>query len=219
MRIEVETALQRRIATIPVLVGGARMPARRDLPSSIWGLAEVEAAHLRDETFVQDARRLMDRLTKSMPTNREHLGPEKTRREAKFSALAKLFTTRLEDASSKIGAVPWRRVDGFRAQLDAIVDNLDPEEEVVDLALATFNNELFLGVLAITPRRFLFSPRIQSEGITSIPFETLVRVRRGPLSGYWSIVVTTPETSVTFNSVKPASRVDEILNYVRGRVG
>src|SRR5262249_17929129 len=59
---EIEAALARRIAIVPVLVGGATAAELAGLPSRISGLAEYEAAELRDSTFHEDCTR----LTKSL---------------------------------------------------------------------------------------------------------------------------------------------------------
>jgi hypothetical protein len=240
VRLEIEAVMQRRITTIPVLVGGAVLPSSRLLPPTIQKVAEFQAAELRDETFPQDARRLMDRMEHAVSPIRQYMGPEKARREQKFAGIAKLFTARLEEQGQTIRAVSWRHADSFRPQLDAIVDTLAPDEEVVDLALSTVQatgahkaattamdtakdtalamlHSALLGVLAVTPRRFVFSPRIRPNDVVSLSFDTVVRVRRD--FPFWGIVATMPDGSFTFSSIKPAKRVKEILNYVADRVG
>src|SRR4051794_7170476 len=90
VRLEIEAVLQRGIATIPVLVGGAAMPPSRLLPPTIQKVAEFQAAELRDETFPQDARRLMDQVEHAMSPTRQYMGPAKVRREQKFAVIANL---------------------------------------------------------------------------------------------------------------------------------
>src|SRR5436853_1703917 len=63
VRIEVETALQRGIATIPVLVGGAEMPKAGDLPDCLKNLSFHNAAEVDSG---RDFHAHMDRLIRSM---------------------------------------------------------------------------------------------------------------------------------------------------------
>src|SRR5262245_34926717 len=63
VRIEVETALQRGIPTIPVLVGGADMPKVDDLPDTLKSLAFHNAAEVDSG---RDFHAHMDRLIRSM---------------------------------------------------------------------------------------------------------------------------------------------------------
>jgi hypothetical protein len=71
VRIEVATALQKKIPVIPLLVEGARMPKRAELPEDLHGFAFRQAAVL---DVGVDFRVHMERLTKSMDrilTNRK----------------------------------------------------------------------------------------------------------------------------------------------------
>jgi tetratricopeptide (TPR) repeat protein len=63
VRIEVETALQRGLPTIPVLVGGASMPKAEELPDSLKGLTFHNAAEVSSG---RDFHAHMDRLIRSM---------------------------------------------------------------------------------------------------------------------------------------------------------
>lgn len=51
VRIEIETALERNIHVVPVLVGRARMPQESQLPESLAGLARRQALELMPRTF------------------------------------------------------------------------------------------------------------------------------------------------------------------------
>ena len=60
VRIEIESALQRDIAVIPVLVQGASMPSPSDLPESLQALAYRNAIPVRpDPDFHRDVDRLI----------------------------------------------------------------------------------------------------------------------------------------------------------------
>src|SRR5215470_13353194 len=59
VRLEIEAALARDVRVIPILVEGAHMPGRRDLPDSLTGLARRNALLIRHESFRSDAGRLI----------------------------------------------------------------------------------------------------------------------------------------------------------------
>jgi hypothetical protein len=62
VRLEVEAALARGVRVIPILVEGATMPARQDLPDSLAGLARRNALTIRHESFRHDAARLVSAI-------------------------------------------------------------------------------------------------------------------------------------------------------------
>src|SRR5213083_932948 len=55
VRLEIEAALARDVRVIPILVEGAHMPRRQDLPESLAGLARRNALLIRHESFRYDA--------------------------------------------------------------------------------------------------------------------------------------------------------------------
>jgi TIR domain-containing protein len=55
---EIGAALKRRVTLIPVLVGGATMPAAADLPAELAELSFLNAVEIRDEHFDQDVEEL-----------------------------------------------------------------------------------------------------------------------------------------------------------------
>jgi hypothetical protein len=59
VRLEVEAALARAVRVIPILVEGAVMPVREDLPESLAALARRNALPIRHESFRVDAGRLV----------------------------------------------------------------------------------------------------------------------------------------------------------------
>jgi pimeloyl-ACP methyl ester carboxylesterase len=59
VRMEVEAALQRNVRVIPILVEGAVMPGRQELPESLAGLARRNALAVRHDSFRYDTQRLV----------------------------------------------------------------------------------------------------------------------------------------------------------------
>src|SRR5215471_3324784 len=59
VRLEIEAALARNVRVIPILVEGAVMPGRQDLPESLTGLARRNALFVRHDSFRSDAGRLI----------------------------------------------------------------------------------------------------------------------------------------------------------------
>lgn len=54
LRLEIETALKRGVQVVPVLINGAVMPEKFDLPDSLRGLRGRQALPLRSESFHSD---------------------------------------------------------------------------------------------------------------------------------------------------------------------
>jgi TolA-binding protein len=65
---EIRAALEREIRVIPVLVDGAVMPDRYDLPEGLQGLARRNAVRLDHETFRSDVTTLLDAVERILPT-------------------------------------------------------------------------------------------------------------------------------------------------------
>lgn len=70
VRIEIATGLARRLRVIPVLVGGASMPRREDMPEAIADLAVRQAFDLSDTRWDYDCGRLFDALEQTTSLKR-----------------------------------------------------------------------------------------------------------------------------------------------------
>jgi TIR domain len=68
VRLEIQTALARNVRVIPILVEGAVMPGRDDLPESLAGLAHRNALLIRYESFRSDAGRLVAAIERVLAT-------------------------------------------------------------------------------------------------------------------------------------------------------
>ena len=69
VRHEIAAALKRHVTIVPVLVGGARMPAAADLPPELSELSFLNALEIRDERFDRDVVELETFLANAL-----HLG-------------------------------------------------------------------------------------------------------------------------------------------------
>jgi hypothetical protein len=67
VRLEIATALDAGVTIVPVLVDGARMPARRDLPEPVRALADRNAVEITNVRFDADAQRLLAVLAPEPP--------------------------------------------------------------------------------------------------------------------------------------------------------
>ena len=62
VRLELARALDRNVRVVPVLVGGAALPAASELPDDLKGLVRRQAVVLHDETWHQDVNGLVGSL-------------------------------------------------------------------------------------------------------------------------------------------------------------
>jgi len=65
VRMEIVAALERKIRLIPVLVGGARMPQKHDLPEALAPLSRRNAIELSESRFHADVNRLIEAIEKT----------------------------------------------------------------------------------------------------------------------------------------------------------
>jgi hypothetical protein len=68
VRLEAEVAMARGdVEVLPVLVGGAKMPHRDELPEKIQGLTRIQAKQLTDNRRAADMRELVARVEELLP--------------------------------------------------------------------------------------------------------------------------------------------------------
>jgi len=67
VRLEIEEALARSVPIFPILMDDTLMPRRQDLPASLAGLVERQAFIIRNESFPDDADRLVRALRRIIP--------------------------------------------------------------------------------------------------------------------------------------------------------
>lgn len=128
VRIEVETALKRKddgLAVIPVLVGGADMPAAEDLPPSMASLAGLHAATLDPvRHFIEDVKSLARRLRRIEGLERlgGGSGTPAARAWAKISASSDIKDLQLFAESfpgTEEGLEARRRIERLKAEAAA----------------------------------------------------------------------------------------------------
>jgi hypothetical protein len=101
VRIEIEAALQRGIRVIPVLVDGATMPKREDLPDSLQKLRRRQGIEISHNRFDSDVERLTHALS---------LIEEELRRRAAEAERAAREEREREDAAEAARAERARRL-------------------------------------------------------------------------------------------------------------
>jgi uncharacterized protein with WD repeat len=79
VRLEVQAALQRDVPVIPILVEGAAMPRRQELPESLARLARCSALQMRHHTFRYDVQRLVIALEGILHATVPAAGPSASR--------------------------------------------------------------------------------------------------------------------------------------------
>jgi formylglycine-generating enzyme required for sulfatase activity len=72
VRLEIATALERKILVIPVLVGGARMPKESDLPEDLKKLARRKALAVDDADFDDDMDKLVTAIGRGLAKTSPH---------------------------------------------------------------------------------------------------------------------------------------------------
>jgi hypothetical protein len=87
VRLEVQTALERGVRVIPVLVDGARPPRQEQLPSELHKLAGLNALELSYARYDYDAGRLLD-LIESVLKAKAELGCEALEKQAEEAGKA-----------------------------------------------------------------------------------------------------------------------------------
>ena len=75
VRMEIVAALERKIRVIPVLVGGARMPRKQDLPEALAPLSRRNAIELSETRFHADVSRLIEAIEKARASVEQQAPP------------------------------------------------------------------------------------------------------------------------------------------------
>ena len=112
VRIEIETALERGIRVIPVLVDGATMPRPEDLPDSLKKLARRQGIEVSDIRFDADVKQLTRHLAQLAEEIRKQIAAETAVAEEPQRQVA-------ADAVPRTAKEPRAREDEERARQKA----------------------------------------------------------------------------------------------------
>jgi hypothetical protein len=119
VRIEIEAALRQGKTVIPVLVGGAEMPRKEDLPEALQPFARRNAVRLSHERFKADAAGITNAL-KAALAEAEEL------RAAAAAEAARLRAEQERKAKAEREAKEQEKKDAARQE--AAVAGLSPEQ-------------------------------------------------------------------------------------------
>jgi predicted ATPase len=178
VRLEIEAASHRGVGTVPVLVGGALMPAAEELPDPLAPLARLNAVMLGDERLDQDLDSFLEELGAAAAATggAVHLPAQPTPfigRQAEVTAVLELLEgqgTRLLTLTGPGGAGKTRlSIEAASRLADRFPDGVwfvglaalrDPELVVPTIATTLGLHEGFGSDLAETLGRFLRERRV-----------------------------------------------------------
>jgi TIR domain len=223
VRLELEAAIQHGLRIVPLLIGGARVPPREALPPSLHVLCDRQAFALRDSHFAEDVRHVVNQTAHVSTTDLEYLGTAAARRDDRFVELTRLWDERVQ------------RPQAFhlRPQFDALINLLEPDEPVADVAMgcvfddAEPENSLrgflrkvrentALGVIALAPRRLIHVPRrLPSSPTRVLWYRDVIDVK--PRIGN-SLLLVLLHLNVTINISGPANASETVLTYIKDRL-
>jgi hypothetical protein len=217
VRLEIEAALDSsRTRVIPLLFNGAQVPAYDEVPASIHKLLAIQVFRLEESDFRSSVRRLAstiaDRSDQAGPTRT--LGAEQERRDALLKQLIRLHESQIKSRVT-VPLYPWQTAAALRGNMLAVIDALEPEEEVVNLALGDFGSAL-TGLVALTPRRVIWSALGEPAKVESIRFDKVLALHKRAILKY--ITITLSDNNVDM-FVAPRSTNTESHKYMRERVG
>jgi hypothetical protein len=228
VRLELETALQRGLQIVPLLIGDADLPPSNVMPVSLRSIADHQAFALRDAQFTDDVRQVLTRVDQTTDTDRRYLGTVQQAREQRFAALIAIFAERIEKDGKPM---PWSRVEHFRAQFDALIDVLEPDEEVADLSLGTVSTDdqweggawavlktmkdtTLYGLVALTPRRVVYTPRLKPSSTSVVWFRDVIEVRTSLITGV-TLVLANQNVGM---GLRTGRRAKDFAAYIRDRM-
>lgn len=180
-RLEVERALQRDdIRVIPVLVGGAILPDRAELPEALQPLCDRQAAHLTDERWRYDSGQLIGAIERALgkpaAAARQPEAPLSPRKTQADLAPSRVFgwppATGLLDPITK---------DEVR-RVEELLD--EGEEVLVAESALRVGSGWIVGLLAVTQKRMIWVKKMvrTKEGLYPLADITAAVCGRGDLT-------------------------------------
>lgn len=99
-RAEIATALRLNLKIVPLLVSGAGVPDRKDLPSQVAAIVDWQALRIDDDDFDHDANRLIKALEGHLGDRSAEPTPD---REAQQASVRRL----MDDAEDAVRRADW----------------------------------------------------------------------------------------------------------------
>ncbi|HEY6346879.1 MAG TPA: SUMF1/EgtB/PvdO family nonheme iron enzyme [Bryobacteraceae bacterium] len=166
VRVEIQTALDRKIRVIPALVGGARMPRPEDLPEALRPLTRRHAIEIFDTGFHQSVTRLIEGLERALAAS----APAPPSAPAPAATLQP-GTTRVnpKDGLTYVWIPPGKFVMGCSPGDSECFDDEKPAREVTIaegfwLGQAPVTQEAFERVMSENPSHFK-GPELPMESV------------------------------------------------------
>ena len=126
---ELVRALRRGVLVIPVLVGGAGMPSRSELPEPLAELAGKRAVIVGTDSFTSDSFQLMSEIERRAPEVHRESSPENK------DAVRQRRITELQDGiRSAAEAGDWQTVLNFGSELSSLRPPNDDPDGLVTMA-------------------------------------------------------------------------------------
>jgi hypothetical protein len=224
VRLELEAAIQHGLRIVPLLIGDARVPPREALPPSLHPLCERQSFELRDAHFAEDVRHVVNQTEHVSTADLEYLGTAAARRDDRFVELTRRWD----------GRVMRPQAFTLRPQFDALINVLEPDEPVADVAMGCVfddterENSLrgFLravreatatGVIALTPRRLIHVPRrLPSSPTRVLWYRDVIDVKSRTGN---SLLLVLMRCNVQINISAPGKASETALTYIKDRSG
>jgi hypothetical protein len=126
---EIALALRRGLLVIPVLVDGARMPTRSELPEALEELAGKRAVLVGTDSFTSDSSQLISSIERRVPAHQEPSSAENK------DALRQRRIAELEDGiRASAEAEDWQTVLNLGSELTWLRPDNDDPDGLVTLA-------------------------------------------------------------------------------------
>jgi tetratricopeptide (TPR) repeat protein len=174
VRSEIQTALERGVRVIPVLVDGAKPVRRQELPDELQKLGRLQALELSAGRYQYDADRLFDVIQRVLAAVKEQEEAERNAAEEAEEAKQKAREAALLDGDGQLQNDPAGAETAYREAI-----RLDPEDaEAHDgLGLALTGLERYVEAEAAFREAIRLDPE---DAEAHLYLETLEGKRRRP---------------------------------------
>lgn len=154
VRIEIETALQRNIRVIPILVDGAAMPRTEQLPASLHALVRRQTRRLSHEDFVTQASHLIDQIAPLLPWAPQTSQPVSTPISEKGSPRVEVLGRDKGELSLCIFLKEMHRLD-INTHMNRVSIKLDGKRQKERFSILDGNQEVQVSCMVHTRLTFL----------------------------------------------------------------